>query len=305
MSALVIRRLPRTLLVLVGVTFVSFGMLFLTGDPAYLMANENSSQEQLQAFRHQMGFDRPWPVQYFDFMSRAVRGDFGTSLRQGQPAFRLVVERMPATLELAVAAMAIAIAIAVPVGLISATFRNSLYDRVSMLLALVGQSVPVFWLGIMLILVFAVQLRWLPVSGTGDLRHLVLPAVALSTYSMARNARMIRSAMLEVLGHEYMRTAYAKGLGSLTIILKHGFRNALIPVITIIGLDFGVLLGGAIVTETIFAWPGVGRLTVLAINGKDFPIVLASVTLLASIFITINLFLDVLYGFLDPRIRHA
>lgn len=292
-------------MVLLGVTFFSFGMLFLTGDPAYLMANETWTKEQLQEFRHRMGFDRPWPVQYLNFMSRAVRGDFGFSLRQGQPAFLLVVERMPATLQLTAAAMVIAVSVALPVGLISAVYRNSIYDRATMLLALVGQSMPVFWLGIMLILLFAVELRWLPVSGTGSPKHLILPALALSTYSMARNARMIRSAMLEVMGQDYIRTARAKGLRSLTVIVRHGLRNALIPVVTIIGLDFGVLLGGAIVTETIFAWPGVGRLTVLAINGKDFPIVQASVTMLASIFIGINLVMDILYTWLDPRIRHV
>lgn len=305
MSQFIIRRLLKALVVLFGVTFFSFGMLFLTGDPALLMANEQWTEADLEEFRHQMGFDRPWIVQYADFIGRAVQGDFGTSLRHRQPALKLVLERMPATLELTFAAMILSIVMAFPVGIISAVKRHSIYDHISMLAALLGQSMPVFWLGIMLILVFGVWLRWLPVSGRGDWQNLVMPAAALALYPVARNARMVRSSLLNVLAQEYVMTARAKGLAPRVVLFRHAFRNALIPVVTLIGLQFGVLLGGAIVTETIFAWPGVGRLTVQAIYGRDFPIVQAAVTVLAASFVLINLTMDILYAFLDPRIKYG
>jgi peptide/nickel transport system permease protein len=304
MITFLIRRLPKTIAVLFGVTFFSFGLLFLTGDPASLMANEQWTEEELQAFREEMGFNRPWPVQYIDFMADALRGDFGTSLRHRQPAMDLVLERMPATLQLTLAAMFLSVVIAFPVGIISALRRHSLLDHLSMALAMLGQAMPVFWLGIMLMLIFSIRLRWLPVSGTGDWTHLVLPALSLAMFPLGRNVRMIRSSLLTVLNENYIRTARAKGLRSQTILFVHTLRNALIPVVTLIGLQFGVLLGGAIVTETIFAWPGVGRLTVQAIYSKDFPIVQASVTLLATIFIFINLTMDGVYTLLDPRIRY-
>ena len=305
MSQFIIRRLLKALVVLFGVTFFSFGMLFLTGDPALLMANEQWTEADLEEFRHQMGFDRPWIVQYADFIGRAVQGDFGTSLRHRQPALKLVLERMPATLELTFAAMILSIVMAFPVGIISAVKRHSIYDHISMLAALLGQSMPVFWLGIMLILVFGVWLRWLPVSGRGDWQNLVMPAAALALYPVARNARMVRSSLLNVLAQEYVMTARAKGLAPRVVLFRHAFRNALIPVVTLIGLQFGVLVGGAIVTETIFAWPGVGRLTVQAIYGRDFPIVQAAVTVLAASFVLINLTMDILYAFLDPRIKYG
>lgn len=304
MIRFLIRRLPKTILVLFGVTFFSFGLLFLTGDPAALMANEQWTEEELQAFRHEMGFDRPWPVQYVDFMASAIQGDFGISLRHRQPAMDLVLERMPATLELTVAAMLISVLIAFPVGIISATKRYSIWDHLSMLLAMLGQAMPVFWLGIMLLLIFSVRLRWLPVSGRGDWTHYVLPAFTLAMFPLGRNVRMIRSSLLAVLNEDYIRTAHAKGLPPRMILVVHSLRNALIPVVTLIGLQFGILLGGAIVTETIFAWPGVGRLTVQAIYSKDFPIVQAAVTLLATVFILINLTMDGIYTLLDPRIKY-
>jgi peptide/nickel transport system permease protein len=305
MTGFLIRRLVRAIVVLVGVTFFSFGMIFLTGDPALVVANEQWTEEQLQEFRREMGYDRPWPVQYASFLSRAVRGDFGTSLRHHQPAMGLVLERMPATLQLTVAAMLLSILISFPVGILSAVKRHTIYDHLSMFLALLGQAIPVFWLGVMLVLIFSVQLRWLPVSGRGEWRHLILPATALAMYPLARNTRMIRSSLLEVLGQDYIRTARAKGLAPRVVLFRHALRNALIPVVTLIGLEFGVLLGGAIVTETIFAWPGVGRLIVQAIYSKDFPIVQAAVTVLATSLILINLAMDALYTFLDPRIKYG
>jgi peptide/nickel transport system permease protein len=268
-----------------------------------LMASESWNQQQIESFRHQMGFDRPWVVQYVDFLGKAVRGDFGVSLRQQQPTITLVAERIPATLELAAAAMAIAVCIGLPVGIAAATHRGTLLDNLLMLVGLLGQSVPVFWLGLLLIMVFAVELGWLPVAGTGGIDHLVLPAVTLGLFSTAYIARMTRSSMLEVLGRDYVRTARAKGLKHRVVIRAHALRNALIPLITVIGLQCGALLGGAVITESIFAWPGVGRLTIQAIQSKDLPLVQACVLLLAVIFVFANLVVDLLYAYLDPRIR--
>src|SRR5437879_4274934 len=238
-----------------------------------------------------------------DFLGKAVHGDFGVSLRQQQPTFSLVGERLPATLQLAGAAMAIAVGVGVPLGVAAATRRGSIWDNVLMLGGLVGQSLPVFWLGLLMIMVFAVGLGWFPVAGTGGPQHLVLPGLTLGLFSTAYIARMTRGSMLEVLGREYVRTAHAKGLGVRNVVVKHALRNALIPLVTVIGLQFGALLGGAVITETIFAWPGVGRLTIQAIQTKDLPLVQACVLLLASIFVLANLVVDILYAYLDPRIR--
>jgi peptide/nickel transport system permease protein len=254
--AYLIRRLAQTVFVLFGVSILSFGTLFLSGDPTMLMASETWNQQQIEDFRHQMGFDRPWLVQYLDFVSKAVHGDFGVSLRQQQPTISLVGERMPATLELAAAAMAIALCVGVPVGMAAATHKGTLWDNLLMLVGLVGQSLPVFWLGLLLIMVFAVGLGWFPVAGTGGPEHLVLPAVTLGLFSTAYLARMTRSSMLEVLGRDYVRTARAKGLKERAVIQVHALRNALIPLVTVVGLQFGALLGGAVITESIVAWPG-------------------------------------------------
>ncbi len=301
----VVRRLIQTVFVVLGVTAASFAMLFMTGDPALAMAGDQWTTEQIDQFRRDMGFDRPWIVQYGEFLWRAVQGDFGVSLRQRQPTFTLIMERMPATLELTFAALVISVVVALPIGIISAARRNSVEDNASMLFALIGQSVPVFWLGLMLILVFGVQLRLLPVAGRGGWEHLILPAVSLATFSLARNARIIRSSMLEVLGQDYVRTARAKGLVERTVLYRHALKNALIPVVTLIGLEFGTLLGGAVITETIFAWPGVGRLTVQAIFARDLPLVQTSVTILATVFVLLNLAVDLIYTYLDPRIKLA
>jgi ABC-type dipeptide/oligopeptide/nickel transport system permease component len=295
MLGYVIRRLLQTIFVLVGVSVLSFGTLFLSGDPTMLMASESWNQEQISTFRHQMGFDRPWFVQYLDFVGKAVRGDFGVSLRQQQPTIKLIAERMPATLQLAGASMAIAICVGVPLGVGAATRRGSVWDNLLMLGGLLGQSLPVFWLGLLMILVFAVGLGWFPVAGTGG------PGM----FSTAYIARMTRSSMLEVLGRDYVRTARAKGLARNKVVVGHALRNALIPLVTVIGLQFGALLGGAVITETIFAWPGVGRLTIQAIQSKDLPLVQACVLLLAVIFVVVNLVVDLLYAYLDPRIRLA
>jgi peptide/nickel transport system permease protein len=299
----ILSRILQTIVVIFGVTLISFGVTFATGDPTLLLVGPQATAEQIDQLRHQMGFDRPWPIQYLDYMSKAVHGDFGASLRSHDPAFSLIMERMPVTLELAAAALLISLVVSVPVGIISATHRNSAIDTFSMLGALLGQSLPVFWLGLMLILIFGVELRWFPISGTGDLQHLVLPAITLAAFSTARNARLIRSSVLEVLSNDYVRTARAKGIQQATVIWRHVLKNAMLPVITIIGLDLGALLGSAVITETIFAWPGVGRLIVQAIDTKDYPVIQTAVILLAILFVLINLLVDITYTFLDPRIR--
>jgi peptide/nickel transport system permease protein len=292
-------------IVIFGVSLISFGVTFATGDPTYLLIGPTATQEQIQQIRHDYGFDRPWPIQYLDYMSKALHGDFGTSLRSHDPAFHLIMDRMPDTLELTGAALLLSLIVAIPVGVVSALRRNTAYDTVSMLGALLGQSMPVFWLGLMLILIFGVELRWFPISGAGDLQHLVLPAITLGAFSTARNARLIRSSVLEVLSNDYVRTARAKGLANATVILRHVLKNAMLPVTTVIGLDLGALLGGAVITETIFAWPGVGRLVVQAIETKDYPVIQTAVILLAILFVLLNLLVDLTYTYLDPRIRLA
>lgn len=305
MVTYIIRRLLQGIVVLFGISFVSFGAMFLAGDPTSLMINETWTQDQIDEFRHRMGFDRPWPVQYADFLSNAVRGDFGTSLRTSEPAFSLVIERMPATLQLTLASLLFSTLGAIPLGIISAVKRNTLPDYLSMSFAILGQAIPLFWLGILMIQLFGLELRWLPISGRGTIKHLIMPAIALGTFSLAANARLIRSSLLEALGQAYVVTARSKGLAERVVVIRHALRNALIPVVIIVGLQLGTLLGGAIITETIFAWPGVGRLTVNSIYNRDFPVVQASVTLLAAIFVVTNIGVDIACAYLDPRIRLA
>jgi peptide/nickel transport system permease protein len=298
-----VRRVLSAVLVIFGVSIVSFGLMFLSGDPTTMLAGDNWSRQQIEEFRHLMGFDRPWYIQYWDFLTHVLHGDFGLSLRQYQPVFTLLMDRVPATLQLTGAALCLSVVLSIPIGVLSAARRNSIYDRLAMMFALAGQSMPVFWVGTMLILIFGVALQWLPVAGTGDLTHLVLPAVTLALFSVARNARLVRSSMLEVLGADYVRTARAKGLQARVVLMRHAFRNALLPIITLFGLDVGALVGGAVITETIFSWPGVGRLTVDAVLGKDLPLVEGAVLVLAGSFVLINLLVDLLYGYLDPRVR--
>ena len=297
------RRLLQSLIVLLGVSFVVFFILHLTGDPALVLLPPDASPEDVRRFREAMGFNDPFFVQYGRFLGGALRGDFGQSIRHGESAFHLVVERMPATFELAGAALLIALALAIPAGIVSAVRRNSLLDYVSTVVALLGQSMPTFWLGIMLILLFSVQFHLLPSSGRGTLEHLVLPAVTLGLFTTARITRLTRSGMLEVLGQDYIRTARAKGMSDPPVVWKHALKNAAIPIVTIVGIELGTLLGGSVITETIFAWPGVGRLSVQAIANRDYPVVQAAVFLLASTFVLVNLMVDVVYTYLDPRIR--
>ena len=303
MTVYLLRRLAQSVLVLFGVSFVVFFILYLTGDPALVLLPPDASAEDIRKFREAMGFNDPFLVQYARFLAGAFRGDFGQSVRHGEPAFHLVLERLPATFELAGAALLIGLLLSIPAGVISAVRRNTAIDYVSTVVALLGQSMPTFWLGIMLILVFSVQFNILPSSGRGGLQHLVLPAITLGLFTTARITRLTRSGMLEVLNQDYIRTARAKGVAGRPVVWKHAFKNAAIPIVTIVGIELGTLLGGSVITETIFAWPGVGRLSVQAIYNRDYPVVQAAVFMLASTFVLVNLVVDLLYTYLDPRIR--
>jgi len=297
------RKLPQTIIVILGVSIITFMIMHLSGDPAQLLLPPEATEAQIQEFRHALGYDDPIHIQYVRFLKGAVRGDFGTSMVHRRPAFEVVMERFPATLELAVSAMIFAIIIAVPMGIIAAIKRNTIFDYASMGIALGMQSMPTFWLGIMLVMIFSVKLNILPTSGRGTFQQLILPTVALGAFYMAMISRLMRSGLLEVLTEDYVRTARAKGVKETLVVLKHALKNSLIPLVTVIGLEFGRLLGGAVVTETVFEWPGVGKLAVTAINQRDYPVVQAVVFVLAITFVLVNLFTDLTYSYLDPRIR--
>ena len=280
-----------------------FALVHLSGDPVLLMVPPDAQPELIQSTRHSLGFDRPLPEQFGRYLANVVHGDLGTSLRINRPVAQLIRERLPATVELTLAALLLATVTAIPAGIVSAVKRGTIIDQLAMVGAVAGQAVPIFWLALLLIAFFGVQLRWLPVFGHGTWAHLVLPAVSLSTIVLGRLARLVRSSMLEVLGQDYVRTARAKGLGEWRVLTLHALRNAAIPIVTLLGLQFAQLLGGAVVTETIFAWPGVGRLVVEAIFNRDFPVVQGVVLLLAVIFLAVNFVVDLLYAALDPRIK--
>ena len=303
MVGYVFRKVFHTAFVAFGVVTLVFAALRLSGDPAATMLPGDASVEELVALRRQLGLDRPLWLQYVQFLAGALSGDFGTSFRHQQPALPLVLERLPATLELAGAALLLAVALALPLGVLAAVYRGRIVDVVAMAFAVVGQATPYFWMGIMLILIVSVELAWLPTSGRGGLERLILPAITLGTHFAASLARLTRSTMLEVLGQQFVTPARAKGLSEWSVVLGHTLKNAAVPVITLIGLQFGTLLGGAVVTETIFAWPGVGRLAVQSVFVRDYPVVQAGVFVLALTFVAINLVVDLLYGVLDPRIR--
>jgi peptide/nickel transport system permease protein len=299
----VLARLAQSaLVVLLSLTAV-FGMVRLGGDPVLLFLPMDIQAKDVNEIRQRLGFNDPLLVQYGRFMAGALRGDFGESLRYRRDAFGLVLERLPATLVLAGASMVLTLVVAVPLGVITAVRRDTLVDHVGTLATVLGQATPGFWLGLMLIYLFAVQLRWLPTGGYGTLAQLIMPSVVLAAFFSARVARLTRSAMLEVLGEEYIKTARAKGLGEGRVISKHTLRNAAIPIVTLAGLEAGQLLGGAVVTETIFAWPGLGRLTVQALLNRDFPVVMAAVSFTSVVYTLMNLGVDLAYGWLDPRVR--
>jgi peptide/nickel transport system permease protein len=334
MASYLLRRLALTIPILLGVSMLVFFMLHSAGgDPAQVMLGSRADPESLAELRRELGLDRPLWVQYLDFVSGAVRGDFGRSYRSNTPVVQEIAARFPATIELAVAAMGIAVVTGAIVGTVAAVRRHTILDYLGSSGVLLGLSIPTFWLGIILIIVFGLWLRWLPISGRVDsrlgadpsvpfltvtsllrgnwvvagdaFRHLILPALTLSAWPAAIVARMTRASLLEALGQDYARTARGKGLPERAIVIQHAARNALLPVLTVVGLEFGTLLGGAVVTETIFSWPGLGQLTVTAIGARDYQVVQGVVVLLAGVFVVLNLLVDVLYAVLDPRIRYG
>jgi len=299
-----VRRLLLTIPVLLGVATLVFALIhFIPGDPAQAMLGEGASPEEVAQLRQRLGLDRPLLVQYSSYLTGLVRGDLGVSLRNDQPVLHQILERMPATAELALASMLVAVLFALPLGIIAAVRRGTFVDFGAMTLALIGISIPNFWLGPLLAIVFAVELGWLPVGGRGTLAHLVLPSVTLGVALAAILARMTRASLLEELREPYVLAARAKGVSRTRAVLHHAFRNSLIPIVTILGLQFGVVLTGAVITETIFAWPGVGRLLIQSISFRDYPTVQGCVLLIAVTYVAVNLLTDLTYGFLDPRIR--
>jgi len=301
-SAFLIRRLLRFVVVCIGVSLVTFAMLHASGDPVALIMPEAPESDRAK-LREALGLTDPLLTQFFRFVTSAARGDFGNSFFHREPAFKLVMERMPTTLALTCLAVVLAIAVAVPVGVFSAVRRNTLLDHVATVIVFLGQSMPVFWIGIMLMLLFAVQWRLLPVSGWDSWWSMVLPAVTLGAFTTPLFMRIVRASMLEVINLDYVRTARAKGVSEWIVVGRHALRNAALPIVTVIGLQFGLLLGGAVLTETVFAVPGVGRLIVGAIRQLDFPIVQAGVFLLAMIIVMANFLVDVLYVYINPTIR--
>ena len=297
------RRVVRALICLWLVTTVVFVVMRLSGDPVPLLLPQDAPRSEFARVRAELGLDLPLPVQYGIFIKNAFRGDFGQSIRFREQAFRVVVGYLPATLELGLTAFVLAALFAVPVGVMSAMRRNTLLDHAAMGVALIGQSAPTFFLGILFILLVSLKAGLLPTGGRGGWEHLVLPSLTLGAFAMASIARLTRSAVLEVLRADYIRTARAKGLSEAFVVAKHTLKNAAIPIVTITGLQFGGLLGGAVVTETVFAWPGIGRLAIQSIYNRDYPVVQCTVFLAALMFIVINLLIDVLYGLLDPRAR--
>jgi peptide/nickel transport system permease protein len=316
-------RLVQAIVVVVAVTLITFLTLHMAGDPTYLYVSDRATAEEIALVRERLGFDRPLHVQYLTFLGGLFQGDTGRSLTYRLPAFEIVMERLPATIELTLMAMLIAITFAIPLGIIAALHRGTAIDGGIMALAMVGQSIPSFWLGIMLILGVGLGLSWLPISGhvpvvqpllAGDfatafgnvpqaLRYLIMPAFTISLFSLSRNARLVRSSMLEVLSQDFVRTARAKGLTEWTVVIRHALRNAWMPVVTMLGLEFGFLLSGVVVVETVFSWPGVGRLVFNAINQRDIPLVQTAVVVFAFVFILLNLLVDLVYARLDPRVR--
>jgi len=304
MKTFIIKQLLQAVGVCLVISMISFFLLFLNTDPALLLLPPEAEVQDIAKFKKQMGLDRPVPVQYLDFLRKVVlHGDFGNSFLAKVPAAKLVRERLPATLELALAALILVNLVALPVGIVSAIRRYSLMDNVATFTALLGQAMPLYWFGIMLIIIFGVWLRWLPISGSDTLAHLVLPAITLASWILPINMRMVRSGMLDVLNQDYIRTARAKGLVERKVLIKHAFKNAAIPVITITGMQLGALLGGAVVTETVFAWPGLGRLAVDSIRMGDYPVVQAIVVVFALFVVIGNLAADILAALIDPRIR--
>jgi peptide/nickel transport system permease protein len=309
MLTYVLRRIVLMVFILLGVSVITFSMMHLVpGNPAEMIAlaryGEHLTPETIALVRVELGLDQPVFVQYFNWLTDALQGNLGYSFRTNRPVLDEILTTLPATIQLAIAGMLVALVIAIPVGVISATRRYTPLDNISMLGALLGVSMPNFWLGLLLIMFFSVHLGWLPVFGRGGIEHLILPAITLGTGMAAITTRLIRSSMLEVLNQDYIRTARAKGLKEKVVIYKHALKNALIPVVTIVGLQFAFLLEGAVVVEVIFAWPGIGRLLVDSIFARDFMLIQGCVLYIAALFVVVNLLVDISYAYLDPRIRY-
>lgn len=323
MWTFILRRLLQSAIVIIGVTLITFTALQMSGDPTYLYVSERATAEEIQRTREALGFDRPLPEQYLTFLGNLLQGDFGNSLSYKRPAIEAVMDALPATLELTIFAMMLAIVVAIPLGVVASLNRGSATDGSVMTMAMLGQSIPSFWLGIMMIMFFGLQLRILPISGhvpfimpliQGDflrafsnlpqtLYYLIMPGFAVAFYSISRNARLVRSSMLEVLGQDFVRTARSKGISERAVVIHHALRNAWLPVVTMIGLEFGFLIGGVVVVEIVFSWPGLGRLVFNAINQRDIPVVQAAVVVLAMVFIALNLIVDLIYARIDPRVK--
>ncbi|MBF0678645.1 MAG: ABC transporter permease [Devosia sp.] len=319
----IVRRLLQSLIVIIGVTLITFLALQMSGDPTYLYVSERATLEEIARTRQALGFDRPLHEQYLSFLGNLIQGDFGNSLSYKRPAIEAVMEALPATLELTIFAMVLAIFVAIPLGVAAALNRGSPVDGSIMTVAMAGQSIPSFWLGIMMIMFFGLQLRILPISGhvpfimplvQGNitqafsqlpqaLYYLIMPGFAVAFYSISRNARLVRSSMLEVLSQDFVRTARAKGISEYAVVVRHALRNAWLPVVTMVGLEFGFLIGGVVVVEMVFSWPGIGRLIFNAINQRDIPVVQAAVVVLAIVFISLNLIVDLVYAKIDPRVK--
>jgi peptide/nickel transport system permease protein len=323
MWTFILRRLLQSAIVIIGVTLITFTALQMSGDPTYLYVSERATDEEIQRTREALGFDKPLPEQYLTFLGKLAQGDFGNSLSYKRPAIEAVMGALPATLELTFFAMMLAIVVAIPLGVIASLNRGSAADGSVMTVAMLGQSIPSFWLGIMMIMFFGLQLRILPISGhvpfimpllqgnfvqaltnlPQSLYYLIMPGFAVAFYSISRNARLVRSSMLEVLGQDFVRTARAKGISETGVVIHHALRNAWLPVVTMIGLEFGFLIGGVVVVEIVFSWPGLGRLVFNAINQRDIPVVQAAVVVLAMVFISLNLIVDLIYARIDPRVK--
>jgi len=301
----VLHRLVRCVLVLLGVSLLAFFVSRLKGDPVLLMVQPGATAADIEAMRRSLGLTGPLWLQFAHFVGGAVQGNFGVSIWQRQNVMTLLLERVPFTLRLASLAILVVIVLGIPAGIVAARSRGGFWDQTIVAGAVAGQALPTFWVGLMLIYVFAVDFRVLPSFGVGDWRHLVMPVATLSLFSLARVTRMVRSSMLEVLQQDYIRTAHAKGLTDRTLLFRHALRNALLPIVTLIGLEYGVTLGGSVITETIFALPGVGNLAVEAIFNRDFPLIQAVVVFVACVFVVINFVVDLAYLVIDPRIQYA
>jgi len=301
LRAYIANRLLQTVVVIVGISMIAFTITYLVGDPLAVLLPLDAPKEQRDVFRHALGLDQPLPVQYYHFVARVATGNFGDSYVIHKPAYELIFERMPATLLLTFSGLLVALLIAVPLGILAAYHKNSWIDNLSAVIAVAGSAMPIYWLGLMLIILFGVRLRWLPPSGYGSWRNLIMPAFTLGVFLAPITMRLVRSGMLDTLSQDYIRVARAKGLSERAVLSRHALKNVMIPVISVLGLQFGQLLGGAIVTETTFAWPGVASQAVQSIQNQDRPVVQAAVMILAALICLVNLGVDILVAFLDPR----